>query len=164
MYQYHQAANEALIRKFFTQQEWKAAFEALVQPLRESLWKNGNFEAFQQSISPIENLVLCLDYINTNLAQGGFIQLFQNGYAQLLVGAIQSAQQLEIQSNLWNCLDDALKVYVLNYETLGKETSVEEFANLYSEFQEFEVLETQYWAQEPVAIQAILHRILSEKP
>lgn len=163
MYQYHQAANEALIRKYFVQQEWNAAFEALARPLQESLWKNGNFEAFQQSITPIENLILCLDYINTNLAQGGFIQLFQNGYAQLLVGAIQSARQFEIQSDLWNCLDDALKVYVLNYETLGKETSIEEFANLYSEFQEFEVLETQYWTQEPAVIQSILQRILSGK-
>ena len=41
-------------------------------------------------------------------------------------------------------LDDVLKVYVLNRELLNKATSVQEFAQLYDELKEFEVIEERY--------------------
>jgi hypothetical protein len=41
-------------------------------------------------------------------------------------------------------LDDVLKVYVLNRDMLEKKTTVEEFAQLYTEFKEFEALDEQF--------------------
>ena len=41
-------------------------------------------------------------------------------------------------------LDDVLKVYVLNLDLLNKAKSVQEFAQLYDELKEFEVIEERY--------------------
>ena len=41
-------------------------------------------------------------------------------------------------------LDDVLKVYVLNRELLNKAKTVQEFAQLYDELKEFEVIEERY--------------------
>ncbi len=75
------------------------------------------------------------------VGQGGFIQLIQNGYVSLLITVIETAQNLGVAVELCRTLDDALKVYVLNNESLSRETSPQEFARLYGEFQEFEALD-----------------------
>ena len=41
-------------------------------------------------------------------------------------------------------LDDVLKVYVLNRDLFNNATTVEEFAKLYDEMKEFEVIEERY--------------------
>ncbi|MBS1629480.1 MAG: DUF4375 domain-containing protein [Bacteroidetes bacterium] len=154
--------DKTLLREQILQKEWVRAFDLLAAPLQTALWEMGSFEGFLKIISPIERLVICFDYFRSNLIQGGYIQVFQNGYAPLLMWAIQSAQELEFESEIWQSLDAALKVYVLNNEMLSKEYSVEEFARLYVKFPEFELLETSYKLLEPMGLQEILNRALSE--
>ena len=53
-------------------------------------------------------------------------------------------------------LDDVLKVYVLNMEILGRTTTVEEFARLYEEFKEFEIIDEQFFVLNKPAIKRML--------
>jgi hypothetical protein len=41
-------------------------------------------------------------------------------------------------------IDDVLKVYVLNHEMLDQATTVEQFAQLYEEFKEFEIIDERF--------------------
>ena len=117
-------------------------YDLLVQPLHAELYKRQNFE-FIDELSPGQQLLLAYDYLRTQVGQGGFIQFIQNGYVGLLPSLIE--QLMMVQANdMAQILDDVLKVYVLNIDQLGKQTTVEEFAKLYDEFKEFELLDSRY--------------------
>lgn len=120
----------------------EAYFDLLAQPLHEELYKRQDFN-FLDELSVGQQLLLSYDYIRQQVLQGGFIQLIQNGYIGLLpqmpdwlykIGADGMAQ----------VIDDVLKVYVLNNESLERKTSVEEFARLYDEFKEFEGIDDRF--------------------
>jgi hypothetical protein len=122
--------------------DYDAVYDLLVQPLHEELYRRQNFD-FIDELSQGQQLLLAYDYLRTQVGQGGFIQFIQNGYIALLpnmveqlmaIGAIEMAQ----------VLDDVLKVYVLNREALSRPTTVEEFARLYDEFKEFELIDGRY--------------------
>jgi len=135
--------------------KWTDAFEELARPLHEGLYEAQSFD-YMKSLSPLEQLILSLDYIRMQVGQGGFIQLLQNGYAPLLVTAIESAQPLGMVAELQHVLDDALKVFVLNNEALSRETTPEEFAKLYDEFKEFEVLDAAFAEQLPAVTEQVV--------
>jgi len=140
---YHFDLNEELLQELVTQEKWPEAFELLAEPLHEWLYEEQAFERVR-SRTTVEQLILSFDYVQMQVAQGGFIQLIQNGYTPLLVMVIESLQALNLAPDMTGILDDALKVYVLNKEVLDRETSVEEFGRLYGEFKEFEVLEERF--------------------
>lgn len=117
-------------------------YDLLVQPLHEELYRRQNFE-FMDELSQGQQLLLAYDYLRTQVGQGGFIQLIQNGYIGLLPGMIEQLYALGAK-DMAQVLDDVLKVYVLNREALSKQTTVEEFAKLYDEFKEFEVIDERY--------------------
>src|SRR5690349_7567241 len=119
---YKHDANEELVRQLATEENWPAAFEELARPLHEALYKAQTFELLSE-LTATERLILSLDYVQMQVGQGGFIQLIQNGYVSLLVTVIESAQSLGLQSPILSILDDALKVFVLNNESLTKETT-----------------------------------------
>lgn len=48
------------------------------------------------------------------------------------------------QTEMAQVIDDVLKVYVLNREMLDKKTTVEEFAMLYNELKEFEIIDERF--------------------
>ena len=131
------------------------AFDALAQPLHERLYARQTFELLDE-LTPLERAVITLDYVNTQVAQGGFIQFVQNGYVPLLVPLIEALQALNTSADLVQTLDDVLKVYVLNREILDKETSVAEFAKLYKDFVEFEVLESRFNEAVPETVKSLL--------
>jgi hypothetical protein len=156
---YHQPADETLVRTLADGQKWPEAFEELARPLHETLYKEQSFDLLNK-LSPLEQLIISLDYVRMQVGQGGFIQLFQNGYTPLLVTVIEAAQTLHLAPELSKTLDDALKVYVLNNEALSRETSPEEFGRLYDEFREFEALDDAFTKQLPPVIeQIVIHSI-----
>lgn len=122
-----------------------AAFELLAEPLHIWLYKTKDFEKLSIR-TPLEQVILGFDYIQSQVGQGGFIQLIQNGYISLLVTVIEGLQELGINTEMRQVLDDVLRVFVLNKELLERETSVEEFGKLYEEFKEFELLEARFEA------------------
>ncbi len=152
---YHYPADESAVRQLAGEQRWDAAFEQLAQPLHEALYKEQDF-ALMDRLSDYERLVLSFDYVQMQVGQGGFIQLIQNGYISLLVPVIESLQHLKLSPGMAIVLDDVLKVFVLNKEVLGRETSVEDFGRLYAEFKEFEVLEKQYEAVKGETVQEMV--------
>ena len=128
--------------KLQEQNDIESAFEQLVLPLHEELYKKQDF-SFIETLSPGQELLIRYDYVRMQVLQGGFIQLIQNGYVDLLLPMPQMLDQLAAKE-MSQLLDDVLKVYALNIDALSKETSVEEFAKLYEEFIEFEDLDARF--------------------
>jgi hypothetical protein len=126
----------------------EAIYEQLVLPLHEELYKQQDF-SFIETLSPGQELLIRYDYVRMQVLQGGFIQLIQNGYVNLLLSMPLMLKQVGAVV-MGQLLDDVLKVFSLNYEGLSKETSVEEFAKLYEEYTEFEELDARF-AQENAA-------------
>lgn len=131
-----------------------ALYDLLVQPLHEELYRKQDFN-FLDELSEGQQLLLSFDYVWMQVMQGGFIQLIQNGYIALLPPMPEWLNKIE-DPEMAKLLDDVLKVYVLNRERLGKETTVEEFAALYEEFKEFEQLDEQFRALQEGTIRKIL--------
>lgn len=120
----------------------QALYDLLVQPLHEELYKRQDF-TFLDDLSDGQQLLLSYDYVQMQVMQGGFIQLIQNGYIGLLPTMPAWLQTIG-EAEMAKVIDDVLKVYVLNRDMLEKKTTVEEFAQLYNEFKEFEALDEQF--------------------
>ncbi len=117
-------------------------YDLLVQPLHEELYRRSTFD-FLDDLSQGQQLLLTYDYLRTQVGQGGFIQFIHNGYVGLLPSMIEQLY-LVGANDMAQVLDDVLKVYVLNLDLLNKAKSVQEFAQLYDELKEFEVIEERY--------------------
>jgi hypothetical protein len=118
-------------------------FDLLAQPLHQELYNREDFN-FLDDLSDGQQLLLSYDYVREQVMQGGFIQLIQNGYIHLLPQMPGWLNEIgDVEMSL--LLDDVLKVYVLNHELLDKKTTVEEFALLYQELKEFEILDERFY-------------------
>jgi hypothetical protein len=106
-------------------------------------------------LSEGQQLMLSYDYVQMQVLQGGFIQLIQNGYIGLLPSMPQWLSVIGCDE-MAKVIDDVRKVYVLNREALDRKTSVEEFAQLYAEFSEFEGLDEAFHSQHPKTIDMLL--------
>ncbi len=147
------------IRNLLAGNELEEAFTIATQPLHEALHEYQSFDMLEQ-LNVSERVALAFDYIQSQVAQGGFIQLIQNGYTTLLLTVIEGLQEMKLGDAMAMVLDDVLKVYVLNVEILSKEMSVEAFAKLYSEFTEFELLEERFNALRKEIMRIIIDRLL----
>ena len=130
-------------QQLLTAGEIDKAYQILAEPLHEALYQRQDFNLLDE-LPTTQRLVLAFDYVQSQVVQGGFIQLIQNGYISLLVTVIEALQELQVGADMVPVLDDVLKIFVLNKDALSKETSVEEFSKLYAEFQEFEPLEQRF--------------------
>jgi len=119
-----------------------AIYDLLTIPLAEELYHRQTFD-FYDELSTGQQLLLSYEYVQNQVLQGGFIQLIQNGYIGLLPDLPEWLEKVAAKP-MAKVIDDVLKVYVLNREALDKKTSVEEFALLYKEFQEFEQLDDEF--------------------
>ena len=117
-------------------------YELLVAPLHEELYKRQSFDFFNE-LSTGQQLLISYDYVRSQVEQGGFIQLIQNGYIGLLP-SMPGWLQVIGASEMAQVLDDVLKIFVENKDILGKERSVEEFAMLYSQFKGLEQSDTDF--------------------
>ena len=151
--------NKANLEKAKASENPDDLYDLLAQPLHEELYKQGSFE-FKDTLSSGQQLLLSYDYLQTNVGQGGFIQLIQNGYISLLPDLIEKLYELRAD-DMAKVLDDVLKVYVLNREQLNKPTTVQEFALLYTEFTEFEEIDARFGALNLSTIKTILKYALA---
>ncbi len=117
-------------------------YELLSAPLHEEMYKRQDFN-FLDELSEGQQLLISYDYVRMQVQQGGFIQLIQNGYIGLLPDMPEWFTTMGA-NDMAKVIDDALKVYVLNRELLDKETTVEEFAKLYEELKEFEIIDERF--------------------
>lgn len=151
--------SKSQLQQQFDQNEVESVFDQLVQPIHEELYKKQDF-SFLETLSPGQELLLKYDYVRMQVLQGGFIQMIQNGYITLLLNMPDMLQQIGA-NQMAQLLDDVLKVYSLNAEGLSKETSVEEFAQLYQEYEEFEELDARFTALHPETQKGIVQYALS---
>ncbi|MDR0356072.1 MAG: DMP19 family protein [Deltaproteobacteria bacterium] len=90
--------------------------------------------------------LLAYNFLYGQVSNGGFIQLIQNGYAESVFnspfaeiiktwGAIKTGEIVE-KANV---------IYNEHKDELDKETSLEEFSELYSQITDFEPLEDEYF-------------------
>jgi hypothetical protein len=117
-------------------------YDLLAQPLHEELYRRKSFE-FMDELSAGQQLLVAYDYVRMQVGQGGFIQFIQNGYIGLLPSMIEQLNKIGA-ADMAQVLDDVLKVFVLNKDILNKPTTVEEFAQLYDELQEFEGIDERF--------------------
>ncbi len=117
-------------------------YDLLALPLHEELYRRKTFD-FLDDLSDGQQLFLTYDYVRMQVGQGGFIQFIENGYIGLLPNMIEQFYKINAEG-MGKVLDDVLKVYVLNRELLSKPNSVQEFAQLYDELKEFEIIDDRF--------------------
>ena len=129
-------------------------WDLFLQPLREELYRRQDF-TFMDDLSDGQQLMLSYDYVQMQVLQGGFIQLIQNGYIGLLPTMPQWLSVIGCD-DMAQVIDNVLKVYVLNREALDRKTTVEEFAQLYAEFAEFEGIDENFHRLHPDTMDTLL--------
>ena len=134
-------------------------YDLLAQPLHEELYRRQSFD-FLDDLSIGQQLLLTGDYVRMQVGQGGFIQLIENGYIGLLPAMVEQLNSLG-DSDMALVLDDVLKVYVLNREFLDKPNSVEEFAKLYDELKEFEIIDARFAVLLPATTKLLMQYAMS---
>ncbi len=117
-------------------------YDLLALPLHEELYRRKTFD-FLDDLSDGQQLLLTYDYVRTQVGQGGFIQFIENGYIGLLPAMIEQLNKAG-DNEMAQVLDDVLKVFVLNKDLLSKPKTVQEFAQLYDELKEFEIIDARY--------------------
>lgn len=130
------------LQKVQQSDDLNAYYTLLCEPLHEELYRRQDF-AFLQELTEPQQLLICYDYVQNQVLQGGFIQLLQNGYVGLLPEMPRWLTTLG-EEPMAKLIDDVLKEYVLNSETLQKETTVEEFALIYDELPQFGDLDDRF--------------------
>lgn len=147
------------LRDFIKEDDFANAWEAAAAPLHERLVTEQSFDILTD-MPPVPRMILILDYLEGQILQGGFIQLFQNGYAALLLEGIETLQELKVFPEQVHLLDEALLLFSQNIDSLDKETTVSEFAKLYQQFPQFQPLEKQFEDTLPALKQALLQMLL----
>jgi len=130
------------LRKARASSDDNELYDLLAQPLHEELYKRRTFD-FMDDLSDGQQLLIAYDYARMQVGQGGFIQFIQNGYIGMLPAMIEQCTKIGAE-DMAKVLDDVLKVFVLNKDILSKPTTVEEFAQLYDELQEFEGIDERF--------------------
>ncbi len=136
------AISMAAINKANESADINDLYDLLTQPLHEELYHRKTFD-FLDDLSDGQQLLLTFDYVRIQVGQGGFIQFIENGYIGLLPTMIEQLYKIG-GNDMAQVLDDVLKVFVLNRELLSKPKTVEEFAQLYDELKEFEIIDERF--------------------
>ncbi len=124
-------------------QDWQGLFELLTEPLHEELYKRQTFDFFDE-LSDGQQLFISYDYVVNQVSQGGFIQFIENGYVGLLLPMPEWLYKAGAP-DMAKIIDDVLKVYVLNKDLMDKKNTLEEFASLYDELKEFEIIDERFF-------------------
>lgn len=103
-----------------------------------------------------QQLLLSYDYLWQQVGQGGFIQLLANGYVGLLPD-MPRWLQLVAAPEMALVIDDVVRVYVLNVHLFTPDMSTQQFAKLYDELREFELLDARFHQYHDATIAAIVN-------
>ncbi|MDD3077780.1 MAG: DMP19 family protein [Paludibacter sp.] len=96
-----------------------------------------------------QHTLLAWHFFSTEMREGGFVQLIQNGYGGYIFGnpfakAIKQFGATELGKLIYK----AKEIYDSNKEELEHETTDEEFTAMYVDFEVFDELEEQYFDME----------------
>ncbi len=96
-----------------------------------------------------QHTLLAWHYFTTEMREGGFVQLIQNGYGNYIFGnpfakAIRQFGAVELSKLIYK----AKEIYDANKKELERETTEEEFNAMYVDFEVFDELEEQYFDME----------------
>ncbi len=153
------AINGELLSRAYASGDTNLLYDMLAQPLHEELYRRGTFD-FLDDLSDGQQLLLAYDYVRTQVGQGGFIQFIENGYIGLLPAMIEQLKALGTD-DMARVLDDVLKVFVLNNELLNQPTTVQEFAQLYDELKEFEIIDERFHSLNVPTVNIMLEHAVS---
>jgi hypothetical protein len=139
---YLPAVSKANINEAHAAANYNEVYDLLAQPLHEELYRRGSFD-FLDDLSDGQQLLLTYDYVRTQVGQGGFIQFIENGYVGMLPTMVEQLNKIGAP-DMAKIFDDVLKVFVLNKELLSNPKTVQEFAQLYDELKEFEIIDARF--------------------
>lgn len=93
-----------------------------------------------------QHTLLAWHFFSTEMREGGFVQLIQNGYGGYIFGnpfakAIRQFGALELSKLIYK----AKEIYDPNKKELERETTEEEFNAMYVDFEVFDELEEKYF-------------------
>lgn len=96
-----------------------------------------------------QHTLLAWHFFSTEMREGGFVQLIQNGYGGYIFGnpfakAIKQFGAVELGKLIYK----AKEIYDANKAELERETTEEEFNAMYVDFEVFDELEEQYFDME----------------
>ncbi|MFW9596344.1 MAG: DMP19 family protein [Paludibacter sp.] len=96
-----------------------------------------------------QHTLLAWHYFTTEMREGGFVQLIQNGYGGYIFSnpfakAIRQFGAVELGKLIYKAKD----IYEPNKKELERETTEEEFNAMYVDFEVFDELEEQYFDME----------------
>ncbi len=96
-----------------------------------------------------QHTLLAWHYFSTEMREGGFVQLIQNGYGNYIFGnpfakAIRQFGAVELSKLIYK----AKEIYDPNKKVLERETTEEEFNAMYVDFEVFDDLEELYFDME----------------
>jgi hypothetical protein len=96
-----------------------------------------------------QHTLLAWHYFSTEMRDGGFVQLIQNGYGEYIFGnpfakAIRQFGATELSKLIYK----AKEIYDPNKKELERETTEEEFHAMYVDFEIFDDLEEMYFDME----------------
>ncbi|MDR2926250.1 MAG: DMP19 family protein [Azoarcus sp.] len=99
-----------------------------------------------KEFNDFQHTLLAYCYLDSQVCNGGFIQLIQNGYGGYIFNnpfsdAIKSWGAEETAK----IVEAAKVIYKKHKEKLETETSLDEFSELYSDIKDFEPLEDEYY-------------------
>lgn len=134
--------NKEKLERALASEDYNVLLELLTEPLHQELYRRQDF-SFMNILSEEQQLLLSYDYLRNQVGQGGFIQFLVNGYVGLLPSMPQWLEMIGA-NEMAEVIDDALKVYVLNHKLFKTEMTSEEFAKLYNELKEFELLDERF--------------------
>jgi len=107
-------------------------------------------------LNGMQHSLLAYHYFRSEVMQGGFISLIQNGYGSYIFrNPFAKALKTFGADELSKIIYKAREVYDRHQEELERETTEEEFTAMYEEFEVFDELEERFFEIEEVCTEAI---------
>ena len=150
--------NSDIVKKMMELGQYSELYDLFTQPLHEELYQRQSF-AFLDELSGAQQLLLSYDYVRMQVLQGGFIQFIHNGYIALLPKTIELLGEIGL-SEMAKLMDDVLKVFVLNKDLFDTAESVQEFAKLYDELKEFEIIDDNFAQLNDATLKGIIEYVI----
>lgn len=103
-------------------------------------------EKNMQLLNGDQHTLLAHYFFTTEIRDGGFVQLIQNGYGGYIFGnPFAKVLRQYGAKDLSKLIYKAKEIYDVNREALERETTEEEFNAMYVDFEIFDELEEQYF-------------------
>ena len=96
-----------------------------------------------------QHTLLAYHFLKEEVMYGGFVQLIQNGYGGYIFGnPVAKALKLFGAADAAKIIYKAKEIYDFNREELERETTDEEFAAMYVDFEKFDELDERFFEME----------------